>query len=41
MLASLKAIYGTEIELLWRWRPGGRALVGRALLSILVSLVAF
>ena len=40
-LGRLKVLYGTEIGLLWHWRPGRRALIGRALLSILVALVAF
>ncbi|HMJ79502.1 MAG TPA: phage holin family protein [Candidatus Dormibacteraeota bacterium] len=39
-LRRLRILYVTQFELLWNWRPGRRALVRRALISFLVSLVA-
>jgi hypothetical protein len=41
LLARMVLVYGTQIQLLWRWRLGRRALIRRALLSIGVFLVAF
>ena len=32
--------YRLQVELLWRWRPGRRALIRRALVSFLVALVS-
>jgi len=40
-LRKLRVTYQTEIELLWRWRLGRRALLKRAVLSLLVSILAF
>jgi len=34
-------LYGTQLSLLWRWRPGRRALIRRLVLSFVVSVVAF
>jgi hypothetical protein len=34
-------LYRTQIELLWRWRPGPRALLRRAIASFLAALIAF
>jgi hypothetical protein len=34
-------VHRTEIELLWHWRPGRRALAARALLSTVVGVIAF
>jgi uncharacterized membrane protein YvlD (DUF360 family) len=35
------ALYRTQFELLWRWRPGRWALVRRALIALLAALIAF
>lgn len=37
----LKDLYGTQIALLWRWRLGRRALIRRAVLSLVISVIAF
>ncbi|MFN8519562.1 MAG: phage holin family protein [Chloroflexota bacterium] len=34
-------LYGTQLSLLWRWRPGRRALLRRLVLSFIVSVIAF
>ncbi|MEZ4596716.1 MAG: alkaline phosphatase family protein, partial [Chloroflexota bacterium] len=34
-------LYRTQIALLWRWRLGRRALIKRAILSLVISVVAF
>jgi uncharacterized membrane protein YvlD (DUF360 family) len=34
-------LYGTQLALLWRWRPGRRALIRRLILSFVVSVIAF
>lgn len=36
----LKDLYGTQIALLWHWRLGRRALLRRAVLSLIISVVA-
>ena len=41
MLAKLITLYRTEIQLLWHWRLGRRALLWRGLLSTAAALVAF
>jgi len=41
MITKLVALYQTEIQLFWHWRPGRRALLRRAVLSTVVSLIAF
>jgi hypothetical protein len=40
-LRKLRVTYQTEIELLWRWRLGRGALLKRALVSLVVSIIAF
>jgi uncharacterized membrane protein YvlD (DUF360 family) len=37
----LTDLYGTQLALLWKWRPGRRALIRRLVLSFVVSVVAF
>lgn len=37
----LTDLYGTQLALLWKWRPGRRALLRRLVLSFVVSVVAF
>ncbi|MET0773545.1 MAG: phage holin family protein, partial [Candidatus Limnocylindrales bacterium] len=37
----LGELYGTQLSLLWKWRPGRRALIRRLLLSFAVSVIAF
>jgi uncharacterized membrane protein YvlD (DUF360 family) len=39
-LRRIGAYYRTQIELLWRWRAGPRALIRRAIVSFIVALVA-
>jgi uncharacterized membrane protein YvlD (DUF360 family) len=34
-------LYRTQIELLWRWRLGRRALIKRGIIALLASLIAF
>jgi uncharacterized membrane protein YvlD (DUF360 family) len=34
-------LYGTQLALLWKWRPGRRALIKRLILSFVVSVLAF
>jgi uncharacterized membrane protein YvlD (DUF360 family) len=34
-------LYGTQLALLWKWRPGRRALIKRLVLSFVVSVIAF
>jgi len=34
-------LYGTQLALLWKWRPGRRALIKRLALSFIVSVIAF
>lgn len=33
-------LYGTQLALLWKWRPGRRALIRRTVLSFVVSVIA-
>jgi hypothetical protein len=40
-LRRIGDLYRTQIELLWRWRPGPRALLRRAITSFLAALIAF
>jgi uncharacterized membrane protein YvlD (DUF360 family) len=39
-LRTVVALYRTQISLLWHWRLGRRALIRRAILSFVISLVA-
>ena len=41
VLMKLRIMYQTEVELLWRWRLGRRALLKRAVVSLLASIIAF
>ena len=41
LLHRTTTLYRTQFELLWRWRAGRRALLWRALMSLLASLIAF
>ena len=34
-------LYRTQIELLWRWRLGRRALVKRAVVALVAGVIAF
>ena len=34
-------LYRTQVELLWRWRSGRRALIKRSLVALLASVIAF
>ena len=40
-MTKLLAVYRTQVELLWSWRLGRRALIKRALISLLVGIIAF
>ena len=40
-LTKLAIVYRTEIQLLWDWRSGTGALLKRALISLVVSILAF
>ena len=39
-LGRLVNLYRTQIEVLWHWRPGRRALIRRALLGFVVAFIA-
>jgi hypothetical protein len=34
-------LYRTQVELLWQWRPGRRALIKRTLVALVASVIAF
>src|SRR4051812_19158340 len=40
MLRRVASFYRLELELLWNWRPGRRALIRRAIISFLVGIVS-
>lgn len=40
-LRFLRDLYATQVALLWHWRLGRQALIRRAVLSLVISIVAF
>jgi len=38
---NLKAMYSTQLRVLWEWRGGRRALIKRLLITLVVSAIAF
>ena len=40
-LRRIVTLYRTQIELLWRWRSGRRALIKRTLVALVASVIAF
>ncbi|MFL5726140.1 MAG: phage holin family protein [Chloroflexota bacterium] len=40
VLRTLVDFYRVQLELVWRWRPGRRALIKRAIVSLIVGLIS-
>ena len=41
MLRRLVRLYRTQVELIWRWRPGRAALIKRGLVALVAGVIAF
>ena len=41
MLSRLVRLYRTQVELIWRWRPGRAALIKRAFVALVAGVIAF